>query len=163
MKVFIGPYEDDGRDPYTEIHIDDYDVWSMDHTLAKIIEPMLVKLANQKQGAPIVDNEDVPEELHAPEDWYKHNHDVDSNHFKRWDWVLHEMIWTFHQKNIDWEEQYRSGEHDIYFEYLGNGYSEMKCGPSDTFKIDYEGMKKHQERMNNGFRLFGKYYENLWD
>ena len=28
---------------------------------------------------------------------------------------------------------------------------------------DDEGRKKHQERMSNGFRLFGKYYEALWD
>lgn len=158
MKVFIGPYEDDGKDPYTEIHIDDYDVWSMDCTLAKIIEPMLVKLANQKHGVPMVDNEDVPEELHASEEQY--NHEID---LKRWDWVINEMIWAFHQKTIDWESQYYSGEHDIYFEDIGNGYSEMKRGPNDTFKVDTEGMKKHQARMSNGFRLFGKYYESLWD
>lgn len=158
MKVFIGPYEDDGKQPYTEIHIDDYDVWSMDCTLAKIIEPMLVKLANQQHGAPIVDNEDVPEELHAPEKGY--NHDIN---LKRWDWVINEMIWAFHQKTIDWEIQYYSGESDIYFKDIGNGYSEMKRGPNDTFKIDREGMKKHQARMSNGFRLFGKYYESLWD
>ena len=28
---------------------------------------------------------------------------------------------------------------------------------------DDEGRKKHQERMSNGFRLFGKYFESLWD
>lgn len=162
MKVEIGPYKDNGDDQDFIIQIHDYDVWSMDHTLAKIIEPMLKKLANNKHGAPFVDNEDVPEELHTPEGW-KYNFDTDLNHFKRWDWVLNEMIWAFHQKNIDWESQYYSGESDIYFEDLGNGYSEMKRGPNDTFEIDHEGMKKHQERMSNGFRLFGKYYENLWD
>jgi hypothetical protein len=26
-----------------------------------------------------------------------------------------------------------------------------------------EGMQRVQERITNGFRLFGKYYENLWD
>jgi len=24
-------------------------------------------------------------------------------------------------------------------------------------------MNREQERISNGFRLFGKYYENLWD
>ena len=28
---------------------------------------------------------------------------------------------------------------------------------------DFVGMKRHQDRMSNGFRLFGKYYEGLWD
>jgi len=28
---------------------------------------------------------------------------------------------------------------------------------------DSEGMKAHQKRMSNGFQLFGKYYEALWD
>jgi hypothetical protein len=26
-----------------------------------------------------------------------------------------------------------------------------------------EDIKKEQERISNGFRLFGKYYEALWD
>jgi hypothetical protein len=30
-------------------------------------------------------------------------------------------------------------------------------------KWDSEGIKAHQERMSNGFRLFGTYYESLWD
>ena len=29
--------------------------------------------------------------------------------------------------------------------------------------VDYEGMQKRQDRMANGFILFGKYYESLWD
>jgi len=28
---------------------------------------------------------------------------------------------------------------------------------------DKEEMKAEQERISNGFRLFGKYYESLWD
>jgi hypothetical protein len=39
----------------------------------------------------------------------------------------------------------------------------MEKGPNDTYKADYEGMKKVHDRMNNGFRLFGKYYRSLWD
>jgi hypothetical protein len=29
--------------------------------------------------------------------------------------------------------------------------------------VDKEGLEKHQDRVDNGLRLFGKYYENLWD
>ena len=34
-----------------EVHIDDYDVWGADHTLALIIHPVLVKLKEKKQGS----------------------------------------------------------------------------------------------------------------
>ena len=29
--------------------------------------------------------------------------------------------------------------------------------------VDYEGMKVYNDRIQNGFRLFGKYYQGLWD
>ena len=28
---------------------------------------------------------------------------------------------------------------------------------------DDKGRNAHQERMTNGFKLFGKYFESLWD
>jgi hypothetical protein len=42
-------------------------------------------------------------------------------------------------------------------------YYTMKKGPQDTHVYDAEGAKKIQERITNGFRLFGRYFENLWD
>jgi len=163
MKVNIGPYSDEGERE-TSIQIDDYDIWSMDHTLAMIIEPLLIKFATDLQGAPMVDNEDVPVELWRPEEWDGSRGEVDPSHHKRWDWVINEMIWSFHQKNYDWENQYYSGESDLYFEDADEeGYSVMKHGPNDTFRVDRAAMKVHQERMNNGFKLFGKYFESLWD
>jgi hypothetical protein len=36
-------------------------------------------------------------------------------------------------------------------------------GPNDTSYFDIEGYQKHHNRINNGTRLFGKYYRNLWD
>jgi len=32
-----------------------------------------------------------------------------------------------------------------------------------NIKVDREGLKAHQDRKANGFRLFGKYYQALWD
>ena len=153
------------------VRIDRYDTWSMDSTLAMIILPMLKQLKDDKHGAPFVDDKDAPKEFRstsAPKK--KHEWDTDDNHFKRWDWVLDEMIWAFEQKTIDWEEQFYSGEHDHIW-IPGDKLDEkgeplthtMEKGPKDTFKIDMVGMKKHQKRMKNGFALFGKYYEGLWD
>ncbi len=126
----------------TSIKIHKYDTWSMDNTLAPIILPMLVQLNATKIGAPIVDMKDVPKELRATKkelSVYSKGGETDPKHFERWDWILDEMIWAFEQKcRDDWMENY------------------------DYNKWDSEGVKAHQDRMSNGFKLFGKYYENLW-
>jgi hypothetical protein len=40
---------------------------------------------------------------------------------------------------------------------------EMVEDEGHTYEIDFEGLKVVQERITNGFRLFGKYYQALWD
>ena len=149
-----------------EIHIDRWDTWSMDHTLAYIVLPMLKQLKETKHGAPYVDLTDVPKELHPKKQTKKQkdNHETDSTHFERWDWVLDEMIFAFDSKvNDGWEDQFETGESDLQWKQLEGGMSEMVRGPNDTREYDWEGRKKYQARISNGFRLFGKYYENLWD
>lgn len=147
------------------VKIHNYDTWSMDHTLAPIVLPMLKQLKETNHGAPFVDDEDVPEELRSTSAPPKENdYDIDDNHFKRWNWVMDEMIWAFEQKMTDWEEQYTTGEYDFRFEKTADGkYSEMVHGPNHTAVTDWDGRKKHQQRISNGFRLFGKYFESLWD
>jgi len=154
------------NEPKVSVHIDDFDTWSMDHTLSYIIEPMLKQLKATKQGSPFVDPEDVPSELRPTKKElteYTKNGETDSKFFERWDWVMGEMIFAFESKHEDWEEQFQSGEHDTHWIELDNDRSEMVKGPNDTFEIDWEGRTAYQERISNGFRLFGKYYEGLWD
>ena len=147
-----------------KVHIDGWDTWSMDHTLAHIALPMLKQLKATKHGAPFVDMTDRPEHLQCykePEDY-----DTDKFHFDAWDWALDEMIFAFETKAgtlQDWEVNFESGESDIRWKKLENGMNEMVRGPNDTKVYDWEGRKKYQERISNGFRLFGKYYEHLWD
>jgi hypothetical protein len=50
---------------WTYVKIDRWDTWSMDHTLAEIILPMLKQLNETKHGAPHTDDEDVPEYLRS--------------------------------------------------------------------------------------------------
>jgi hypothetical protein len=154
------------------IVIDDFDVWNLDHTLALIIVPALKVLKKKKQGSPFVKNEDVPEHLRATEEELKHNDtggDTDKHYFERWDWVLDEMIWAFQQKLEDWEEAYYSGETDTSFVKIkekdekGEELYEMVNGLNHTFEIDTDGMKNHQDRIDNGIMLFAKYYGGLWD
>jgi hypothetical protein len=153
------------------VKIDYWDTWSMDHTLSPIILPMLRQLKEAKHGAPFVDDEDVPDHLKSTAAPAKENEwDTDANHFDRWDWVMGEMIFAFTCKVDDsWEEEFRSGEHDLIHvpcEWDANGRPtmyQMKDGPNNTYKCDYEGMRVVEARIQNGFRLFGKYYQNLWD
>lgn len=157
------------------VKIDRWDTWSMDHTLAHIVLPMLRQLQATKHGAPFVDDEDVPEHLRSTAAPAKENDwDTDDNHFLRWDWAIGEMIFAFECKLDDsWEDQFRSGEIDfvsVPVDADGNEvpkgehkYYRMDRGPKDTYQCDYEGMKVVQQRIDNGFRLFGKYYQALWD
>lgn len=155
--------------PINIVKIDRYDTWSMDHTLADIILPMLKQLDTTKHGAPFVDDEDVPAgmNLRSTEAEPKENEwDPDSNHFKRWDWVLAEMIWAFEQKVADdadgqffdhseYKKDNGKTNHDAWFKDMSDGLSKIK--------YDREGHQKWQDRKSNGFRLFGKYFEALWD
>ena len=165
------------------IKIDRWDTWSMDHTLADIILPMLKQLRDSKHGSPQVDLEDLPEELRMVgyEDGSSQlNLDFETaEQFKedswnithqRWEWVLNEMIFAFeHKVDETWEEAFCSGEHDLIHvpcEWYEDGRPKLfslEKGPNDTYQCDYDGMRKVYDRMGNGFRLFGKYYQGLWD
>ena len=108
----------------------------MDHTLSYIIVPMLIQLKDTNHGAPNVDYDDVPEELRPSEEWikrYNYDGETDPYFFIRWDWILDEMIWAF---------TYKRDNFDTILE---------------------ENVSEVQDRLSNGFRLFGKYYESLWD
>lgn len=149
------------------VHIDNWDVWNMDTTLARIVYPMLLKLKELKHGSPSVDDEDVPDELKSTNAPPKENEwDTDGLHHDRWDWVLDEIIWTFSQlqKGDNGDSMFYSGDSDILFEPIEDGkLFEMKRGPKDTFRVDDEGKKAHYKRIENGLRLFAKYYFGLWD
>ena len=150
------------------VKIDRWDTWSMDSTLSQIVLPMLKQLKATKHGSPHADDDDVLEglNLRSTEAAPKENEwDTDSNHFQRWDWILDEIIWTFTQlhPDTDWESQYHSGEHDMQWKKLENGLSEMITGPKDTHVFDSEGYSAHSRRIDNGLRLFGKYFRAMWD
>ena len=150
-----------------QVHIDKYDTWGMDHTLAYIVLPMLKQLKATKHGAPQVDIDDVPKHLKPTKKAlaaYNKDGTTDEQFFERWDWVMSEMIFAFDSKvNDGWEDQFETGTSDIQWKTLEGGMGEMVRGPNDTKEYDWEGRKKYEERIANGFRLFGKYYQNLWD
>lgn len=146
MKVFIGPYpENNDEKRIVEVEIHKYDSWNVENTLSKIIHPLLVQFRANLTGAPNVDDEDVPDEIKSTSAPKKENEwENDTFHFDRWDYVLDEMIWAFDNwMDGKWEEPYYTKGNSLY--------------------ENYEHKKETYLRLKNGFRLFGKYYTNLWD
>jgi hypothetical protein len=147
-----------------KIRIDKYDTWNMNTTLAHIILPMLKQLQETKHGSQLVDDEDLPEHMrHGDPDGYDN-----WVHYK-WEWVLNEMIWAFEQELDDsWEDKFVHGESDIEWVIVSgkeeddSAMYEMKQKNPDYW-VDRDGIKEYNNRINNGFRLFGKYYRGLWD
>jgi len=164
MYVRLGRFANDDDDLETfkreeDIVIHNYDTWNMDHTLALLIVPMLKQLKETKHGAPCVETSDVPLFLKPTQlevVRYKEDGETDKNFFKRWDYVMDEMIWAFEQIVDDDDEK------PFY------DHSEIK--PEDSMeesvkklKVDREGLDNHNKRIENGLKIFGKYYRSLWD
>jgi hypothetical protein len=162
MKVQIGNFRDDGEQEIS-VKIDKWDTYSMDHTLANIIHPMLIQLRDTTNSAPFIPFEDRPPHLIGSVP-VRERGDIDEFHEQAWDWVLTEMVHAFESKLVeDWQRQFWSGESDWTVEESDTDFARMVHGPNHTLECDVDGMQKYQDRISNGFRLFGKYYENLWD
>lgn len=164
------------------VKLDRWDHWNVDSTLSPIIYPLLKDLKKHKHGSGYIDLEDVPEymrttttEEYDPQKCFDfYNEDTEKRKYDihdRYEWVLDEMIWAFEQlqPDYDWEDQYSTGEVDLLHvpcKWDENGKPKLyqiEDGPEHTYKVDWDARNKHQERISNGLRLFGKYYQTLWD
>jgi hypothetical protein len=123
-----------------QVRIDPWDTWSMDHTLALIIHPMLVQLKASNHGYFSSDPEDAPSIGKGDETDYGGN---DTRALDRYNWIMDEMIWTFDTLKTD-------RDHELFYN-------------EETGEYNFEGQKEHDERIRNGLRLFGKYFRALWD
>ena len=160
--------------PKEYVKIDRWDTWSMDHTLAPIVLPMLKQLKETTHGSPHLDLEDVPVHMRTTtsEEWESqqcfdfYNEDQEKRQYDvhdRWKWALDEMIFAFESIDNNWEDQFTTGEYDLQWKKLEGGMSEMIHGPKHTVEYDQLGREEYQKRINHGFVLFGKYFRNLWD
>jgi hypothetical protein len=145
-----------------KVRIDKYDTWSMDNTLAIIILPMLKQLKETKHGSQWVDNEDVPEHM-------RHGGDDDNWVHYKWEWVLNEMIWAFEQElDNSWEDKFIHGtpvyDWNKWEDDDGVPYQRVQMTQTNPdYWVDRDGIREYNNRIDNGFRLFGKYYRGLWD
>lgn len=145
-----------------------YDYWNADSTIAMLCLPIMKDLKKHKHGSGPIKDEDVPEELrsyNAPPK--EHDWDTDSLWHDRLDWVLSEVIWALEQlqPDCDWEDQYWFTQPEIDFSYQPEdaGKTSIPLRWKVKGECDWEGMKEHQARIDNGMRLFGTYFRNWWD
>jgi hypothetical protein len=137
MKVNIGKYHNNGAPRTIKVQIDPWDTVSADYTLALVILPVLKQLKENPHGSSFVDNEDVPNHTPIPEGQEFERSDEWS---ARWEYVMDEMITAFERLVDDnWSEDFCEGE-------VFHG----------------EAWKAEEKRIDNGLRLFGKYFRGLW-
>lgn len=124
------------RERKVKVHIDHWDVWSMDHTISMIVHPLLVRYKEIATGTFFIDPLDCPIVM-SPEDGFDAtNFAWDENNDKRWAWVIDEMIWAFGEQAID----------------IHGG-----------LELSNEEEIKYNERKKRAFVFFGKYFQHLWD
>lgn len=171
MKVYIGPYPKSEKDRKVSVRIDKYDTWSMDHTLAIIILPMLKQLKETTHGSSgsMPSFQQTSNSSQRCFDFYEEGDSLawEAGH-KEWRDILSEMIWAFEQiVNDNWEDQYWIVKPELDEEHMRKEYEEGEEYREIKWKVegecDWEGRLRHQERINKGCELFGKYFQDLWD
>ena len=96
MKInILEPRKDNSADT---IHIDNFDCWSLDYTLARIIHPALIRLKETKHGYPelwedgMVTHHNWDRQLHF--DFI--DEDIESTYLiNKWNGILDKMIYSF--------------------------------------------------------------------
>ena len=179
MKSTIGPYPKKSNFRKINIQIDKFDTWNLDRTLALIIYPCLLQLKEEKQGVPseVVNNvggEDWSDQDSF--DFYKETHqEAWEIAAKRWDEILDKMIWSFEQLiKSDYDELYHHGKGDYEFMETDKLFPNPVTGKMEkTFHMvdknpdehwyDHVGHQLHQDRIQEGLELFGRFYRSLWD
>jgi hypothetical protein len=178
MKVNLGKYQKTSDARKVDVVIENFDTWSLDNTLAHIILPGLIQLKNTKMGVP-AEFDDVGGADYGMQDsfdFYKDSHnDAFDERCKRWEETLDKMIWSFQQIVFDdYEQQYHHGKPEYDWVKTDQQFTNpVNNKVEDTFQMidknptehwtDYEGMRVHEERIQEGLELFGKYYRHLWD
>jgi hypothetical protein len=165
MQVKIRRWKEGQNDRPASVRIDRFDTWDLPEILARVIAPALRQLRAVQCGSSFVDDEDVPEALRSGRITEPADHlEMDDNYAARWNWVLDEMIWAFEQlSQPQLRRQQYTGRIDIVWAPVPDESDsfEMRCGPNHT--LSFEKLDLYDARINNGLKLFGRYYRALWE
>ncbi len=178
MKVNIRKYNKGAKERKINVDIEKFDTWSLDHTLALIILPALMQLKATKHGVPseFADVGGTNESMQDSFDFYKESsNDAFNEKVKQWDEVFDKMIWSFQQLVMDdYDALYHHGKANYDFVKTDKTYPNPVTGVHEpTYQLvdknpedhwyDHVGHQLHEERIQEGLELFGKYYRALWD
>lgn len=113
------------------------DVWDADYAIARYSLPLIKQLRKSKYG------------------WYslpqsKYGYPYDFSSVDEWHKVLDEIIWAFEFLVKDFEGQY----------FLS---IDLPAQNGHFTRAQLAEINKMEERAQNGFELFGKYFTGLWD
>ncbi len=152
------------------------DVWSMDHTTALIILPLLLQLKNQMHGVPseFVDGVGTDSDDNYCFDYIDEDkNDVFEKGVGKWSDILDQIIWAFYQVvEGNYSDLYHHGQMKVTWKPIEitnpttgvvEKMHEMVNDNPEEHWYDHEGHRMHEERMREGFLLFGKYFMSLWD
>jgi len=178
MKVNLGKYKKTNNTRTIKVNIEKFDTYSLDHTLALIIYPALLQLKATQHGVPgeFGDVGGADYDTQNSFDFYKETHDESfQKKIQEWETILDKMIWSFQQiVEDDYESLYHHGKpefdwepnDEIIYNPISNKmektFTLVDKNPNDHW-IDMEGLKLHEQRIQEGLELFGKYYKHLWD
>lgn len=179
MKVNLGKYPKGAAMRRINVEIEDFDTWALDSTLALVILPALIQLKHTKHGVPshFTDRIGGDFDNNLVFDFIKEDDDkVFDALCNDWDDILDKMIWSFQQLAIeeDYDSKYHHGKMDIGWKQTEKQYPNPLTGkmehmyemvdknPNEHW-YDHVGHRLHEDRIQEGLELFGKYYRNLWD
>ena len=143
MKVILR--QPDSTEP-PEITIDDFDIWNVDYTVARIVHPLLLKYRENMHGYPelwedgMITSHNYDRQLHF--DFI--DEEVEREYLlNKWKGIVDKMCRAFgmivHKE--DWEDT-----------WVGLSFHEHKIEES-----------KFYETVDEALALFGKHYHSLWD
>lgn len=179
MKVNLGKFPRGNAERRISVEIENFDTWGLDNTLALIILPALIQLKETMHGVPnqFVTRIGGDTDGNYCFDFIKDDeNDVFEKGCQEWRDALDKMIWAFQQLSIDdeYDNKYHHGKMDIGWEKTKEQYPNPITGKLESMYqmvdrnpgehwYDHVGHKVHEERIQEGLELFGKYFRNLWD
>jgi hypothetical protein len=141
MKVNLGKFRKNAS-KVDVVKIESHDTYNLNLSAAMIILPMLIHHRHHYSGIPSEFANFGGKDYDDQRSFEFYTADADDYHEQgvaAWNEILDKMIWSFHEKVIDDDSRYYSGQ--------------PKHG----------GRELYHERVQEGYDLFAKYFDNLWD
>jgi hypothetical protein len=176
MKVNIRNFHKGPNERKVEVTVEKWDTYSMDHTAALLILPLLLQLKQTKHGVPsgLVTRNGGDMDNNLCFDFIAEDENaVFDKLCDQWDEILDKMIWSFQQIVDDsYDSKYHHGHMKLGWKPIeithpttrtvSKAYEMVDENPGEHW-YDHVGHTLHEERIQEGLELFGKYYRNLWD